>query len=143
MTIIAAQLTTDRALSGAPRVTTLAPGYAEAAALACRHARTWLSLPAVVPILWVSHPGGHRGETWCWPDGRVEVAINAGADLSPRDVARVVLHELRHVAYGARFCARWPEDTEKSATDFPALVMLELAPHDFERLSGGRPSGRR
>jgi hypothetical protein len=142
MSTIVEQIREERKLAGAPRVTALAAGYAEAAALAERYARAQLSLPAFA-VVWCAKAGGNEGETWWWPDGRVEVCINAGADPSPRDVARVVLHECRHVADGERFCAQWPQQTEKSAIDFSSFVMRELAPRDFDQLSGRRPSGRR
>jgi hypothetical protein len=142
MSTIAEQIHSARALAGAPRVAA-PPHYAVAVELAMAHARARLSLPARVPLVFVSHPTGNHGETWWWPDGRVEVRVNVGADLSPRELARVVLHEARHVADGQQFCTRWPGETEKSAVEFADFVMRELAPEAFNQLSWRRPSGRR
>jgi hypothetical protein len=138
MSTIAEQIRAERALAHAPRVAVGAE-YSEAVTLALAHARARLPLPTAVPIVFVSHPTGNHGETWWWPDGRVEVRINVGVGLSARELAGVVLHELRHVADGQQFCATWPRETEKSAIEFSDFVMRELAPEEFNRLSWRRP----
>ncbi len=139
MSMIAREIAAERALADAPRVA-VGPGYSEALDLALAHARARLSLPAVVPIVWVSHRG-NRGETWWWPDGRVEVRINV-ADMSPRLAAWAILHELKHVADGQQFCTRYPEAAEDAANTF-AFDVTERQTQDFYRLDNGRPSGRR
>jgi len=143
MSTIAQQFQHERSLQGAPRVHAVSRAYTEAAALALAHARAHLQLPAVLPISWVSHPGGNSGETWWWADGRVEIYMNAGADLSPREIARVVLHECRHVADGPHpGLGHWA--AEDRADAFAAFVMdPRETTQDFSRLDGRRPLGRR
>ena len=142
MSRISEQFQKERSLQGAPRVTAVSREYTEAAELALAHARAHLRLPAALPVLWVSQPGGNHGETWWWPDGRVEVRINAGADLSPRDIARTVLHECKHVADGQHHrLSYWA--AEDGANAFAGDVMNERRTQDFLRLNWRRPSGRR
>jgi hypothetical protein len=84
MNTIAQQIREERALWDAPRVHMTAPEMLEAVDLALAHARAHLVLPAAVPMVWCAHPAGHRGETWWFHEGRFQVCINAGLDLSPR-----------------------------------------------------------
>ena len=137
MSTIAEQLRAERSLANAPRVAG-GPDYLAAVTLALAHARWCLSLPAVLPIVWVSRPGGHEGETWHWPD-RVEVRLNAGSGMSPRRAAAVALHEFFHVSEGPHGAARDYWAAEDRANAFAAFVMKEWAPA-FERLDGRPPS---
>jgi hypothetical protein len=142
MSTISQAFQKERSLQGAPRVHTVSPEYAAAAELALAHARLRLRLPAGIPIVWVSKPGGNSGETWWYHDGRLEVLLNTGADLSPREVARVLLHELKHVADGQHHrMSYW--DAEDGANRFAGDVMDERQTQDFFRLDWRRPSGRR
>ena len=100
MTTLAEQIRAERKLEGTPRITAVSAAYSEAVALALRHARARLRLPAALPILWHNAPAGHEGETWLWTDGSVEIHVNAALDSSPRRIAWVVLHECKHVHDG-------------------------------------------
>jgi hypothetical protein len=140
MSTIAQQIQAERALAGAPPVT-VGVEYAEAAALALAHARARLRLPAVVPIVWVSHPGGSLGETWWHHDGSAEVVLNAGADMSPRLAAWAVLHECKHIHDGQQFCSRNYPAAEDAANAF-AFDVTERQTQDFYRLSWRKPSRR-
>ncbi len=143
MSTISQAIQKERSLQGAPRVHAVSREYVEAATLAMAHARAHLRLPAVIPIVWVSHPGGNRGECWQFTDGSVEIRINVGLDVSPRDIAHTVLHECKHAADGQHHgLGHWA--AEDAADAFAAFVMdpREIT-QDFLRLSWRRPSGRR
>lgn len=143
MSTISQLIQKERSLQGVPRVHAVSREYIEAAKLALAHARTHLRLPAVLPILWVSRPGGNSGESWLWSDGRAEVHMNAGADLSPYEIARVVLHECKHVSDGLHHgLGHWA--AEDSADAFAAYVMdPRETTQDFCRLDRRHPSMRR
>jgi hypothetical protein len=127
-------------LVNAPIVLVVAPELTAAVDLAVAHARARLTLPPFT-LVWRSRPGAPKGEGHFYDAGAIEVCVNHASDLAPRDVAWVVLHELRHLADGRVFCAQWPQETENNANSFAASVMAE-AP-DLNQLDGRRPSGRR
>ena len=135
------RLATARDLVGAPRVLTIAPEMRAAVTLALAHARARLSLPTF-DIIWASLPGGYSGQTFFHADGRVEIRLNAASDMSPREVAWVVLHELRHVADGSHLCGTSEETAEARANAFAAHVTDERQTLDFYRLDWRRPSRR-
>lgn len=143
MNLYPAHTPPERYLEGAPRVHTVSREYTEAAELALAHARVHLRLPAALPIVWVSRPGGNHGETWSFPNGAVELHINAGADLSPHEIARVILHECKHVSDGQHHgLGHWA--AEDAADAFAAYVMdPRETTQDFCRLDRRRPSTRR
>jgi hypothetical protein len=135
------RLASARDLTGAPRVHTIAPEMREAVALALAHAQARLALPTV-NILWVQRPGGFDGLTYFRPDGRVEILLNASADLSPREVARRVLHEAKHAADGPDFCNAHYAEAEHRAEAFVAHITNERQTLDFCNLDWRRPSRR-
>jgi len=128
-----------RDLVGAPRVLTIAPEMRAAVALALAHARARLALPAF-DILWVTRLGGHDAQT-NFRDGRVEICLNAAADLSPRLAAWLVLHEAQHAADGAQFCGAKPDAAEDRANGF-AFNVCRQAEEEFLKLDW-RPLSRR
>jgi len=130
-----------RDLVGAPRLPSIAPEMRAAVALALAHARARLALPALDTI-WVARPGGYDALTDFRPDGRVAIFLNICADLSPREVARRVLHEAKHAADGPDFCNAHYAEAEARANVFAAHVTDERQTLDFYRLDWRRPSRR-
>jgi hypothetical protein len=125
-------------LVGAPRVTVVPSERVEAVNLALAHARARLVLPAF-EIVWRARVGAAMGETHWYDDGQIEVCLNSAADLSPRLVAWIVLHELKHVSDVQQFNG---ETTEDSANTF-AFDVTERQTTDFLNLDWHRPSMRR
>jgi hypothetical protein len=129
-------------LIGAPRVSVVPRERVEAVTLALVHARARLALPAFEIVWRAGRVGASMGETHWYANGQIEVCLNSTADLSPRQVAWTLLHELRHVADGQQFCSAYYREAEDAANAF-AFDVTERQTEDFYRLDWRRPSMRR
>ena len=67
------------------------------------------------------------------------MSLNAAADLSPRQIAFVCLHEMKYVADGQQFCRTNRPEAEAAADAF-AYRVTERETEDFYRLDWRRPS---
>lgn len=126
-------MVSDRDLDRAPVVSHADPDLVAAVALAEAHARGWLRLPPV-DLVWVSRPDGWPGQMF----GR-EIRLNLAANLSPREVAEVALHEFKHAAdhHAGQLAGMSSTEQEDRANSFAAAVLRHP---DFHSLSCRRPS---
>ena len=133
---IRAEIQAERSLGTTPAVTTVPPAYREAAALALRHARARLRLPAL-PLLWHDALGANEGETWTTAAGST-IHINV-AGTTPRRIAWVMLHECQHAADGLGHTGR---EAEADANAFADAVLQhpDFSALDWRPQSGTAPN---
>jgi hypothetical protein len=117
-----------RDLLNAPGAAVVEPELADAAALAVASAQTLLQLRGPVDVVWCVRQGGYRGQTFGFPDGRVEIKLNVAVKMSPREVVAVALHELKHAADHQRrlLVGMSDEEAEHRANEFSNWAIREV-----------------